>query len=90
VKIHIFTPSSNSTPFHALQKVETTLLATTLCGYTKPTMSTLELFQNGGADGLSTISSIHNISSIFRKFEQGFFKNNGKEKKNEKMNNLGL
>ncbi len=80
MKIHIFTPSSNSTPFHALQKVETTLLATTLCGYTKPTMSTLELFQNGGADGLSTISSIHNISSIFIKFEQ-----QGKKKQQNKQ-----
>jgi hypothetical protein len=28
------------------------------------------LVQNGGADGLSTMSSIHSISSIFIKFEQ--------------------
>jgi len=51
-------------------------------------MSTLELVKNGGVGVLSTISLIHNTSSIFTKFkQQGFKKNN--EKKTKKMNNLG-
>jgi len=50
-------------------------------------MSTLELVKNRGACVLSTMSSIHSISSILIKFEQqGFFLNNEKKKK---MNNIG-
>jgi hypothetical protein len=64
-------PPFDSLPFHAFGKVENTfLLATTLWGSTKLTMSILELVKNGGADVLSTMSSIHSIYSIFIEFEQ--------------------
>jgi hypothetical protein len=45
------------------------LLVPTLRGFTKPTMSTLELVKNGGVGVLLTMSSIHNMFSTFTKFD---------------------
>ncbi len=56
-------------------------LATTLWGSTKLAMWILELIQNEGASMLSTMSSIHSISSILTEFEQQrFLKNSEKNK----------
>jgi hypothetical protein len=52
-------------------------------------MLTLELVNNGEVDVLTTMSSIHSMSSTFTKFENKLKENNGKEQKNKKMNNLG-
>ncbi len=56
---------SNSPSFCALEKNENAFLpTTTLQGSTKLTMSTLELVKNGGASVLSTMFSIHSMSSL--------------------------
>ncbi len=71
----LFAPPFDSPPFHTLGKAENAfLLATTLWRCTKPTMLILELDKNGKVGVLSTISSIHSLSSILTKFEQHGFK----------------
>jgi hypothetical protein len=48
-----------------------------------------ELVKNGGACVLSTMFSIHNISSILIEFQQQRFKKTMEREKNEELINLG-
>jgi hypothetical protein len=50
-------------------------------------MSTLELVKNGRVGVLSTMFLIHNMSSIFTKFEQQGLKKNNEKKKQKKQKN---
>jgi hypothetical protein len=64
------TSPSNSTPFHAFQKVRNVfLLATTLWRSIKPTMPTIELVKSEGVSVFSTMSSMHDMFFISTKFE---------------------
>ncbi len=67
-------------------KFENALLPTTLWGFTKPTMSILELVKNKGVGVLSTMSSIYSMSSMLTKFDQQNYKKQWKEARKQQRN----
>ncbi len=77
-----------SLSFHARGRAKNVLLLTiNLWGFTKPIMSTLKLVKNGGASVLSTMSSIHSMSTILNKGKKKTMKKN-KKQKNEQPQTL--